>query len=344
MLKAMSTPPLSSPAPAGHPTPRFEPGSRARTVLAIVATVVAGVGVATQSRINGELGQRLDDGYTAALISFGSGWVILLVLLALSPRGRAGFARVLTEVRQGRLAWWMLLGGLAGAYFVLAQSLVAGMLGVAIFTIAIVTGQTVTGLTLDAAGFAGARRTAVAPARVVGAALTVGAVAVAVIPRLGGEGFPVAAIVLPLLAGVAVAFQQGLNGRVRAEAQSALAATTINFTVGSAALFVATATHLLLVGLPEALPTNPVLYLGGAVGAIFIAIQTLTVGRIGVLVLGLCLVTGQLAASLVFDVVAPLGPGSTSATAIAVVLALTGVLVASIRWPRRSGRATPPSA
>lgn len=336
----MPTPPLSSNEPT--PTPKRRP--RGRSLLAIAATVGAGVGVAAQSRINGELGQRLGDGFTAALISFGSGWVILLAILALSPRGRVGLARIVTEVRHGRLAWWMLLGGLAGGYFVLAQGLVAGILGVAIFTIAIVTGQTVTGLTLDATGFAGARRTAIAPARVIGAVLTIAAVAVAVIPRLSGEGFPIAAVVLPLLAGVAVAFQQGLNGRVRAEARSALAATTINFTIGTAALAGATLVHLVASGLPEALPSNPLLYLGGAVGAIFIAIQTVTVGRIGVLVLGLCLVAGQLTAALVFDLVAPLGPGSTSATAVAVVLAIAGVLVASIRWRREGREVTRPQA
>ncbi len=316
----------------------------AATLVAVAATIAAGVGVATQSRINGELGQALDDGYTAAIISFGSGWLILLTILAFSPKGRAGLRRVSVEVRDGRLAWWVLLGGLAGGYFVLAQGLVAGLLGVAIFTIAIVTGQTVTGLIIDATGFAGVRRTAIAPARLIGAALTVAAVAVAVIPRLGTSDFAVAAVLLPLFAGVAVAFQQGLNGRVRAESQSALAATTINFTVGTAALALAAIVHLAVAGLPEALPSNPVLYLGGAVGAIFIAIQTVTVGRIGVLVLGLCLVAGQLAASLVFDVVAPLGPTSTSATVIAVVLAFAGVLVASIRWSRARGGATAPSA
>ena len=109
-----------------------------------------------------------------------------------------------------------------------------------------------------------------------------------------------------------------------------------------AALVVATALHLLIAGLPEQLPTNPALYIGGAVGAIFIAIQTVTVARIGVLVLGLCLVAGQLAASLLFDAIAPLGPASTTATAIAVVLAFIGVLVASIRWPRRRAGATRP--
>lgn len=318
------------------------PGPRGLTFVAIAATVVAGVLVATQSRINGELGQRLDDGFVAALISFGSGWLILLAVLAFSPRGREGMRRLAREVREGRLAWWVLLGGLGGAFFVLAQGLVAAIIGVAIFTVAIVTGQTLTGLIVDATGFAGVRRTAVGPTRLLGAALTVVAVVVAVVPRLSGADFAFAAIVLPLLAGLAIGLQQGLNGRVRTEARSALAATTVNFTVGTAALAVATGIHLAMVGLPEALPTNPLLYLGGAVGAIFIAIQAVTVVRIGVLVLGLCLVAGQLAAALVFDVVAPLGPSSTSATVVAVVLAFAGVLVASIQWPKRTGAATRP--
>lgn len=323
----------ATPGPRGHAAGRHP---RLVTALAVTATVLAGVGVAVQSRVNGELGQRLDDGFTAALISFSSGWVILLVLLAFSPRGRAGMEAVVAGLRDGRLAWWMLLGGLAGALFVLAQGLVAGIIGVAIFTIAIVTGQTLTGLVVDATGFAGVQRSPLRVARVVGAAITIVAVGVAVIPRLGGAEFAPAAIVLPLLAGVAIGFQQAVNGRVRSESRSALAATTINFTVGTAALFAAAIVHLLVEGLPEALPANPVLYIGGAVGTIFIAIQSVTVARVGVLVLGLSLVAGQLAAALVFEVVAPLGPGSSTATAVAVGLAFAGVLVASIPPRRRS--------
>lgn len=318
------------------------PGPRGLTAIAIAATIIAGVGVALQSRVNGELGQALGDGFTAALISFGSGWLILLGILAFSSKGREGMRQVAQSLRDGRLQWWMLLGGLAGGFFVLAQGLVAGIIGVAIFTIAIVTGQTLTGLVVDATGFAGVRRTAVGPARLIGAGITVLAVAVAVAPRLGGDEFPLVAIVMPLVAGLAIGFQQAFNGRLRAESKSALAATTVNFTIGMAALFVATVVHLLIAGLPEQLPTNPVLYIGGAVGAIFIAIQTITVARIGVLVLGLCLVAGQLAASLLFDAVAPLGPSSTAATALAVGLAFAGVLVASIRWPRREAGATRP--
>jgi transporter family-2 protein len=307
-----------------------QPGSRGLTLVAIAATVIAGVLVATQHRINGELGQRLDDGFTAALISFGSGWFILMAILAVSPRGREGIRRVVTEVRARRVAPWLMLGGLGGALLVLSQGLVAGVVGVAIVGIATVTGQTISGMLADATGFAGVRRTPVTPQRMIGATLTLVAVVVAVAPRLSTD-VPLAAIILPLIAGVGIGLQQAVNGRVRTESGSALAATTLNFTVGTAALAVVTIVHLAISGLPETPPTNPWLYLGGAVGAIFIAVQVVTVTRIGVLLLGLGLVAGQLAGALVYDLVLPIGVPTTVTTSIAVVLTLLGVTIASVR-------------
>lgn len=306
------------------------PAPRGMTAVAVVATIVAGVLVATQHRINGELGQRLDDGFTAALISFGSGWGILMIILALSPQGQEGIRRVVGEVRAGRLAPWMLLGGLGGALLVLSQGLVAGVVGVAIFSIATVTGQTISGLVADATGFGGVRRSPVTAHRAAGAALTLVAVVVAVAPRLGTD-VPFAAIILPLVAGIGIGLQQAVNGRVRTESGSALAATTLNFAVGTAALVLVTVVHLVVSGLPETPPTEPWLYLGGAVGAVFIAVQVVTVTRIGVLVLGLCLVAGQLTGALLYDLVAPIGAPTTGSTSIAVVLTLLGVTIASVR-------------
>jgi len=326
MLGAMTTQPPENDDSTSHP----EPHSRGATALAVAATVLAGVLVATQHRINGELGVRLGDGFTAALISFGSGWLILMAILAFSPRGREGIRRLGTEVRAGRLAPWLLLGGVGGGLLVLSQGLVAGILGVAIFTIATVTGQTISGMLADATGFAGVRRTAVTPQRVIGALLTLAAVVVAVAPRLGTD-VPLAAIILPLVAGLAIGLQQAVNGRVRTESGSALAATTLNFAVGTVALAVIAVVHLAVAGLPETPPENPWLYLGGAVGAIFIAIQVVTVARIGVLLLGLSLVAGQLAGALLYDLVAPIGVPTTATTAIAVVLTLLGVTIASLR-------------
>ncbi len=311
------------------------PGPRWHTIAAIAATIAAGVLVATQHRINGELGQRLDDGFTAALISFGSGWVILMAILALSPRGREGIRQLIVEVRARRVAPWLLLGGLGGALLVLSQGLVAGVVGVAIFGVATVTGQTVSGLLADATGFAGGRRTPVTVGRAVGAALTLVAVVVAVGPRLATD-VPLVAIILPLIAGIGIGLQQAVNGRVRTVSGSALAATTLNFTVGTAALVMVTAVHLAVAGFPAPLPTTPWLYLGGAVGATFIAVQVVTVARIGVLVLGLCLVAGQLVGALVYDLVLPIGAPTTASTAIAVALTLVGVTIAAL--PPRATR------
>lgn len=302
--------------------------------LASIATVIAGVGVAAQHRINGDLGQRIDDGFTAALISFSSGLVLLLIAVTLSPKGRRGLRAIRPLVASGELRWWMLLGGFGGAFMVLGQGLVAGILGVAIFTVATVTGQTAMGLWIDATGFAGARRASLSAQRVVGALITLVAVVVAVGPELGGR-VPLAAIVLPLLAGLGVGLQAAVNGRVREATASPLAATTVNFVVGTTALAVATAVHLAVSGPPEVLPSEPWLYLGGPLGAVFIAVLTVTVARIGVLVLGLCLVAGQLLGALVFDLVAPIGVPTTPATAIGVALTLVGVLVASAPGRRR---------
>lgn len=306
------------------------------TAGAVAATVVAGLGVASQHRVNGELGQVLGDGFTAALLSFSIGLVIVLVTALALPSGRAGLGRARRQLVTGELPWWMLLGGLGGAFLVLGQGLVAGILGVAVYTVATVTGQTIMGLVLDAIGFAGAPRRPVTASRVIGAALTVAAVVVAVAPELGGS-IPVLALLLPLIAGLGIGTQQALNGRVRAATGSAAAATTINFVVGTSALAVATSIHLLIAGLPEPLPTNPALYLGGVLGAIFIAIQVVTVARIGVLLLGLCLVAGQLLGALVFDAVIPIGVPTSGYTAVAVALTLAGVVIAS---QRRRGATT----
>lgn len=319
-----------------------EPRHRLLVAVACLATVIAGLGVAAQHRVNGELGQVIGDGFTAALISFSSGLVILLVATAVSPRGRAAFRAIRPLVASGELRWWMLLGGLGGAFLVLGQSLVAGILGVAIFTVATVTGQTAMGLWIDATGFAGGRRAPVTAQRLIGTVLTLAAVVVAVAPEIGGQ-VPVAALLLPLLAGLGVGAQAAVNGRVRVATGSPIAATTINFIVGTAALAVVTGVHLLIAGLPESLPSDPVLYLGGAIGAGFIAIQTVTVARIGVLLLGLCLVMGQLIGALVLDLVAPIGVPTTASTALGAALTLVGVLVTAIP-ARRRGERPPPSA
>jgi transporter family-2 protein len=307
--------------------------------LAIVFAIICGAGVAVQSRINGELGRRLDDGFAAAVISFGSGLVILAIALAVSPVGRRGLSRVRDALRTGDLPWWYVCGGAAGGFLVLSQGLTAAVLGVALFTVAIVAGQTVSGLALDRIGLGPGGRRDLTPARVTGAALVLVAVVWAVSAQLGGN-VPVWMLVLPLVAGLGIGWQQAVNGQVRVTAESALTATFINFVVGTAVLLVLMLVHTALVGWPKPLPPEPWLYVGGAIGCVFIAVTTLIVRITGVLVLGLANVAGQLVAALLLDALAPGEHPIAWSTVGGTLLALVSVAVASIRWNRR---ATPAS-
>ena len=124
-------------------------------VGAVIASVVSGMLVAGQSRINGELGLRMGDGALAALISFSSGFLILTLAMLASPRSRAGLKTVIGDIRRRRLPWWAILGGLGGGFLVLTQGLVAGVLGVALFSVAVVAGQTLGAMWIDSRGFVG---------------------------------------------------------------------------------------------------------------------------------------------------------------------------------------------
>lgn len=303
--------------------------------LALLLAVVCGAGVALQSRINGELGKRLGDGFAAAAISFGSGLVILLVALAVAPAGRRGLGRVRDALRGGELRWWYVCGGAAGAFLVLSQGLVAAVLGVALFTVSVVAGQTVSGLVLDRIGLGPGGRRPLTPARVVGAALALIAVLWAVSAQLGGS-ISVWAMVLPLLAGLGMGWQQAVNGQVRVLADSALTATFINFLVGTVVLVVLMLVHFALAGLPRPLPTEPWLYLGGAIGCVFIAANALLVRITGVLLLGLATVAGQLVSALLLDLLLPSSQtGVPFSTIGGTLLAVVAVGVASVRWGRR---------
>ena len=303
--------------------------------LALVCAMVCGAGIALQSRINGELGSRLGDGVTAAVISFGSGLLILIVAMAIAPVGRRGLCRVVVAVRGRELPWWYVAGGAAGAFLVLSQGVAAAVLGVALFTVAVVAGQTVSGLVLDRIGLGPGGRRPITPARLAGALIALGAVTWAVSSQFGG-GVPVWLMLLPLIAGLGLGWQQAVNGQVRVVASSALTATFINFTVGTTVLLVLMAIDWSIRGLPNPLPAEPWLYAGGAIGCIFIAAAALLVRVTGVLLLGLATVAGQLVTALLLDVLAPTTSQPVAASTIGgTLLALVAVAVASVRWGRR---------
>ncbi|SCE73867.1 transporter family-2 protein [Micromonospora mirobrigensis] len=310
--------------------------STSRRIAGVTLASVSGVAVAVQSRINGELGVRLADGFAAAVVSFGLGLLVLLVLVPATPGGRRGLAALRAALADRSLRPWQCLGGVCGAFLVATQGLTIGTLGVAVFTVAVVAGQSGSSLAVDRAGIGPSGPQPVTASRLAGAVLTVLAVLLAVGNRLGDPG-TLALAALPLLAGVGIAWQQAVNGRVRAAAGSALTATLVNFVVGTVALLVTFAVDVAVRGLPTgALPSEPWLYLGGPIGIVFIALAAAIVRFTGVLLLGLATIAGQIVGAVLLDLVLPTAashPGP--ATLAGAALTMVAVLIAALGPPPR---------
>lgn len=304
--------------------------------IALGGAVLIGVLTAVQARINGVLGVRVDDGFFAALISFAVGTVLLIVIVAVLPSGRAGTVRLWQGIRGRSIPTWMLFGGACGALTVSTQGLTAGILGVSLFTVGVVAGQTVHGLVLDRIGFGPAGVVAVTVGRVIGGALALVAVAIS----LGGgvlASAPLWMLLLPFTAGVGIAWQQATNGRLAKKVASPVTATLMSFIAGTVILVVAAGVSMLSNGMPEPLPGELWLYVGGALGVTYIFLGAALVAHTGVLLLGLGSVLGQLVTAVIIDALWPTEAGPELWQVIAMVaVAAASVLVALWRPRRRS--------
>ncbi|MET3173573.1 UNVERIFIED_ORG: transporter family-2 protein [Arthrobacter sp. UYCu721] len=315
--------------------------------------VGAGLAIPVQGRINGALGVRLNDGIAAAVVGFSTGLVVMILISLILPSGRAGLARILPAVRTRAFPPAYVLAGGIGALFVFAQSFTVGILGVALFTVAAVTGQTLSGLLVDRLGIGPAGKRAVTPMRVIGCVFTVAAVAWAVSPRLAGSpgspGSPadgaggletlVIPLILPVLAGFLMSFQQAMNGTATVHYRSPIAATLVNFVAGSVFLWIALAIKVAVFGPGNPLPAEWWYYLGGPMGCVFIGLGALLVRSLGVLVTGLGMIAGQLLGSLGLDLLVP-APGSivAPATVLGTLLTLAAIILATLPWPRGAFR------
>ena len=299
--------------------------------LAVVGSILAGALTATQSFINGQLGRELQNGILAAWFSFVGGLIVILLVFAFARRSWRRVRILVRQVRTRTLPWWMLLGGLAGAAYVVTQGLTVGILGVALFTLGVVAGQISASIVFDRFGLAPGAKLEATWRRIVGGSLAVIAVAVAVSSQLSGVATHWL-IVLPFAGGVIVAFQVGINGHVNLASGSGIVTASLNYLVGTIALTVAAAISVLAQGWPTVWPEQWWLYTGGPFGLVFIALASYFVRIVGVLVLGMSSIAGQLIASLALDALAPVTRNPiTIGLVVGTALALVALIVASWR-------------
>ncbi len=126
--------------------------------------VGVGMGSATQTAVNGYLGTIAGSSLHAAEVNLTVGAILLLIAAAVSsPR------QLVTKPAPG--PWWMWLGGMVGAIFVIAGATLSPLLGTATTVIAFNAGTIVGGQVMESVGAFGAHRSPVTARRVVGLVL-----------------------------------------------------------------------------------------------------------------------------------------------------------------------------
>jgi transporter family-2 protein len=302
------------------------------TPVALGLALLGGVLIATQSRINAQLGADLGQPLVAALVSNSVGLTALTIVFVLRRSTRAALARTL---RSG-LPWWRYLGGLCGSVLVGGATLIVPTLGVSVFTVGIVAGQTSGGLAVDRAGLGPGGRRPVTGLRVAGGLLALVAVAVSELSHGTGDVTAPWLVVAAAGIGMLSAIQQALNGSLQRVARDAFAPAGVNFVVGTIGLAVAVTVVVIVDGAPlHAWPAHWWLYIGGLLGVGTVLTAVLAVRRLGVLRLGLGTIAGQLTTAVILDIVTPASTRTLTASVVLGVL-LTFVAVAIAGWvPRR---------
>jgi len=312
--------------------------SRGLRIAAVPLMLAAGALVSAQSQLNGDLAVQLGTGpragFGAAVISFGSGLLLVALITAVLPSGRRGVGNLRAALTNRTMRPAEMIGGAFGAFLVATQGLTVGTIGVALFSIAVTAGQSSSALLVDHHGIGPSGHQSLSTPRLIAAAFAVAAVILAAGERLSAAfGWQTAVFaILALLAGAGTAIQQGINGRVSAIG-GPWATTLNNFIVGTGVLVVCFALSLLAGGHLRGLPSEPALYAGGAIGVGFIWLAAVLVKVHGVLVLGLSMIAGNVMGAELIELVG----GTTHIGPVGVIagaLTISGVLIAVLIRPR----------
>lgn len=275
----------------------------------IVITFIASVIITAQSSVNSELNTYTENPLITALINFTTGLIVLSVMMIFSRPIRQGFISIPRLVREGRLKRWQLFGGLSGAFFVASQSSLVQVIGVAIFTVAAVAGQTSAALLVDKAGIGPAGKQPVTIMRIGAAILGIVGVLVSVLGQDSTGQFAFGAVLISFAAGALVSTQPALNGQIANHTGQPAAATMVNFIVGFITLVVVYAVAHQVnpqsFNVPPMPWENPVIWLGGPFGVMFVLTASFMAKTLGVFLFTLTSVVGQLSGAILMDVLFP---------------------------------------
>jgi transporter family-2 protein len=280
---------------------------------------LSGVLISLQTRANGELSHLINNGLEAALVSFGSGLIIILLVTPFNPHIKEGISNLRGSVARKEIAKWKLLAGALGGSFVAIQTQVVPLIGVAIYSVASIAGQTAMSLIVDRIGLTGGGKKLISPRRISAAFITVLAVLVSVLDRLNANNLSKIAVIGGCIAG------------------QSFTTSLLNFITGTTFLIILMVGGLLLGKIHfSPLPAGPWwIYTGGVIGVVYIAFISTIVQHLGVLTFTLFSVGGQLFSSLIIDLVSPTDGVHVSAYLVTgIVMTYLGVIAGGVSSSR----------
>jgi transporter family-2 protein len=293
-----------------------------RSDTALALGILVGVFVSIQSFLNGQLGEALG---SVLLAGFICGIVALVALLIVgSLRGATG--EIASAWRQGRRPQpWHVIGIAMAAVPLLVVAKVTPVMGVAWVTIALIGGQLLGSVILDASGLTPGKKRALTKTRTVG--LLVACVAVAVLAVQGiRSSVSLPLLLLTVAAGIAVALTQTASGHI-ADVWNSVGAAILTFATIALVTGVAWAT-LSGTGITRLSQANAWELLGGGLlGASLVVMIATVIPKLGSLVTTLTQVAGQSTGAVAIDLIAPAGNPPTIATYISLLLVCAAVAI-----------------
>ncbi|WP_197451327.1 DMT family transporter [Rosistilla oblonga] len=156
--------------------------SRWMYLLIVCTALIGGAGLAAQPGVNSTLSRKMGHPLHAAIVSFGTGLLVLVVIAIFSGRFPPRFTDSVAS-----LPWWAWLGGSIGAFLVTMSMIFAPRIGALQWIALIVTGQAIASLLLDHYGLAGFHQRSASGIRVLGAILLVAGLILSSLERGGGS-------------------------------------------------------------------------------------------------------------------------------------------------------------
>ena len=290
-----------------------------------------------QVRMNAELVIGGAQAIGVALVNMAIQLASVIVIGLLWPAARASGVTLWRKLRTRNIPLWQLAGGLFGALMITSMGVVSPVLGVAVFAVCTVAGQTVSSLAVDRFGLGPAGRREITPRRLISALFAIAAVIVSVWDRLAAGlvgSADAGALLLAVTAGAGLAVQAAANGQVARASGSPMAGAGVNFVGGVAIL------GLLVAATPQPYAQRFLgdgstawwLYIGAFFGLVIVINGAWAVRYLGVLLLTLMSVAGQLSGAVLADVLVPASSVPLSSNLLAgAALALVAGVIASTR-------------